>query len=154
MLKSHMPIKNKTLTVYLALLLGSLGAHRLYLKGWRDVGFWLHAVATAIGFVGFRRAFALGQDDQLSWLLAPFLGFSLFAACLAAIVYGLMPEIKWNKAYNEEARTSPAGYGLAGSTSGTTIFAVILALLLGATALMSAIAFTGQRYFEHAMKAV
>jgi hypothetical protein len=31
---------------------------------------------------------------------------------------------------------------------------VILALLLGTTALMSAIAFTGQRFFEYSLKAV
>ena len=134
-------MKNKTLTVYLALFLGSLGAHRLYLKGWRDFGFWLHLVATALGLIGFRRAFALGQDDQLSWALAPFLGISLFAACLAAIVYGLMQEAKWHKAYKGD-----------GASSGTTVFGVILALLLGATALMSAIAFAGQRYFEYALK--
>ena len=138
-----MHTKNKTLTVYLALLLGVLGVHRLYLKGWRDIGFWLHMLATGLGLIGLRRAFVLGQDDQLSWLLMPFFGFSLFAACLAAIVYGLMLEAKWNQAYKGD-----------GSTSGTTIFGVILSLLLGATALMSAIAFTGQRYFEHAMKNV
>lgn len=147
-------MKNKTLTVYLALLLGVFGIHRLYLKNWRDIGFWLHILATGLGLVGLRRAFALGQDDQLSWLLTPFLGFSLFAACLASIVYGLMPEAKWHKAYNPDISASHAGYGLAGGSSGTTIFGVILSLLLGATALMSAIAFAGQRYFESALKAV
>ncbi len=136
-----MNLKNKTLTVYLALFFGIFGAHRLYLKGWLDVGFWLHLVATALGMIGFRRAFALGQDDKLSWALAPFLGMSLFAACLAAIVYGLMQEAKWHKAYKGD-----------GVSSGTTVFGVILALLLGATALMSAIAFAGQRYFEYALK--
>ncbi len=147
-------MKNKTLTVYLALFLGVLGLHRLYLKGWRDIGVWLHLLATGIGLIGLRRAFAVGQDDQLSWLLAPFFGFSLFAACLAAIVYGLMLEDKWNKAYNNKISASHTGYGLAGGTSGATIFGVILALLIGATALMSAIAFTGQRYFEHGLKVV
>ncbi len=146
-------MKNKTFTVYLALCLGLFGAHRLYLKGWRDLGLWLHFIATALGFIGLRRAFAIGQDDQLSWLLAPFLGVSLFAACIAAIIYGLMLEAKWNKAYNSDASTSPTGFGLAGGTSGITIFGVILALLIGATALMSAIAFAGQRYFEYAARA-
>ena len=147
-------MKNKTLTVYLALFIGVFGIHRLYLKNWRDIGLWLHILATGFGLVGLRRAFALGQDDQLSWLLTPFLGFSLFAACLASIVYGLMPQAKWNQAYNPDACASDTGYGLAGSTSGTTIFGVVLSLLLGATALMSAIAFAGQRYFESALKAI
>lgn len=145
-------MKNKTLTVYLALFLGLFGVYRLYLKGWRDTWFWLHLLATSLGLIGLRRAFAIGQDDQLSWVLAPFLGFSLFAACLAAIIYGLMLEAKWNKAYNSNAPASHAECGLAGITSGTTIFGVILALLLGATALMSAIAFTGQRFFEYSLK--
>ena len=134
-------MKNKTLTVYLALFFGAYGVHRFYLKGWRDLWAWLHVLATSVGLIGLRRAFALGQDDHLSWGLVPFLGFSLFTACLAAIIFGLMPEAKWNKAYEGD-----------GSTSGTTIFGVVLSLLLGATALMSAIAFTGQRYFEYAIK--
>lgn len=148
-----MHTKNKTLTVYLALFLGVFGAHRFYLKGLSDLWGWLQAVVTGIGLVGMRRVWVLGTDDRLAWTLVPFFGFSLFAACLAAIIYGLMLEAKWNQAYNKEAFASPAGCGLAGSTSGATIFGVILALLLGATALMSAIAFTGQRYFEYALKA-
>ena len=145
-----MQIKNKTLTVYLALLCGTLGAHRFYLKGFSDVWGWLQLTASAIGFVGMRRVFALGQDDQLAWALVPFFGFSLFAAGLAAIVIGLTDRAKLNAAYNP----SESEGHTAGASSGMTIFGVIMALLLGATALMSSIAFTGQRYFEHAMKAV
>ncbi len=147
-------MKNKTLTVYLALFLGVLGAHRFYLKGFRDVGGWLQIIVSAIGFVGMRRIWALGQDDHLSWVLVPFFGLSLFAACLAAIIHGLMLEAKWNKAYNGNISASLTGYTLAGSTSGTTIFGVILSLLLGATALMSSIAFTGQRFFEYSLKSI
>ena len=147
-------MKNKTATVYLALLLGSYGVHRLYLKGWRDLGVWLHVLATSLGLMGLRRAWVLGQDDRLAWIFVPLLGLSLFAACLAAIVYGLASEASWNKAYNESLSESHSTGGLAGRTSGLTIFGVILALLLGATALMSVIAFTGQRYFEATIKAV
>jgi hypothetical protein len=81
-------------------------------------------------------------------VLVPFWGASLAAACLAAIVFGLMDKAKWNTAYNPTAPSDTA----AGNSSGLGIFAVILALLLGATALMSVIAFTGQRYFEYALK--
>ncbi len=141
-------MKNKTLTVYLALFLGVLGAHRFYLKGFRDVGGWLQIIVSAIGFVGMRRIWALGQDDQLAWTLVPFFGFSLFAAGLAAIVAGLTDQAKWNKAYNpNHSADHPAGAG-----TGMTIFGVIMALLLGATALMSSIAFTGQRFFEYSLK--
>lgn len=149
-----MKLKNKTLATYLALFLGVGGIHRFYLKGFSDVWGWLQAVLTAIGLVGMRRIWVLGQDDQLAWLLVPLFGFSLFAASLTAIVYGLMPEAKWNAAYNEHRLADQASCGLAGQSSGLTIFAVIMALLLGATALMSAIAYAGQRYFETVLKAV
>jgi len=143
-------MKNKTLAAYLALFLGLFGAHRFYLKDWRDLWGWLHIVATAIGLVGMRRTWALGQDDPLAWLLMPLLGLSIFSACLAAMIYGLASQARWNGAYNPDAPDNAR----AGGTSGMTIFAVILALLLGATALMSAIAFAGQRYFEYSLKSV
>jgi TM2 domain-containing membrane protein YozV len=145
-----MSIKNKTTATYLALFLGLFGAHRFYLKGFSDIWGWLQIVVSVIGLVGMRRVWALGQDDQLAWALVPFFGFSLFAAGLAAIVIGLTDKAKWNAAYNPSESEGHA----AGASSGVTIFGVIMALLLGATALMSSIAFTGQRYFEHAMKAV
>ena len=143
-----MNLKNKTLTAYLALLFGTLGAHRFYLKGLADKWGWLHALASGIGLYGIRRMVTLGQDDRLAWLLMPFWGASLAAACLSAIVFGLMDKAKWNAAYNP---TAPSDAD-AGNSSGLGIFAVILALLLGATALMSVIAFTGQRYFEYVLK--
>jgi hypothetical protein len=145
-----MPTKNKTLTAYLALLFGTLGAHRFYLKGLADKWGWLQILASGIGLYGIRRMMALGQDDRLAWLLMPFWGASLAAACLSAIVFGLMDKAKWNAAYNPTAPSDNA----AGNSSGFGIFAVILALLLGATALMSVIAFTGQRYFEYLLKSV
>jgi TM2 domain-containing membrane protein YozV len=149
-----MALKHKTLSTYLALFLGTLGAHRFYLRGFGDIWGWLQASVTALGLIGMRRIWVLGQDDQLAWVLVPLFGFSLFAACLAAIVFGLMQEAKWNAAYNEHRLEDQSPCGLAGSSTGTTIFGVILALLLGTTALMSAIAFTGQRFFEYSLKAV
>lgn len=141
-------MKNKTTTTYLALLIGIFGAHRFYLKGFRDGWGWLQVVVTAMGLVGMRRIWMLGQDDKLAWMLVPLFGFSLFAACLAAIVFGLMQEAKWNVAYNAQTLEGHT----AGGTSGVTIFGVILALLLGTTALMSAIAYSGQKYFEASIK--
>ena len=143
-----MRLKNKTIATYFALILGVFGMHRFYLKGWGDKWGWLQLTISAIGLVGMRRIWALGQDDRLAWALVPFFGFSLFAACLAAIVLGLMPEAKWNKAYNEETLESHS----AGGTSGVTIFGVIFALLSGTTALMSTIAYSGQKYFEMVLK--
>ncbi len=144
-----MNLKNKTLTAYLALLLGALGVHRFYLKGLADKWGWLHLFASSMGLYGVRRVLAFGQDDRLAWVLVPFWGASLAAACLAAIVCGLMDKAKWNATYNPAASSEAAS----GNSSGLGIFAAILALLLGATALMSVIAYTGQRYFESALKA-
>ncbi len=141
-------MKNKTLAAYLALLFGCIGTHRFYLKGLADKWGWLHLLASSIGLYGIRRVMVFGQDDRLAWVLVPFFGASLAAACLAAIVFGLMDKTKWNAAYNPSASSEAT----AGNSSGLGIFAVILALLLGATALISAIAFTGQRYFEATLK--
>jgi hypothetical protein len=143
-----MNLKNKTLTTYLALLFGMLGAHRFYLKGLADKWGWLHILASGIGLYGVRRVMVFGQDDRLAWVLVPFWGASLAAACLAAIIFGLMEKTKWNAAYNPSVSSDAS----AGNSTGLGIFAVILALLLGATALMSVIAFTGQRYFEATLK--
>jgi TM2 domain-containing membrane protein YozV len=142
-------LKNKTITTYLALLIGIFGVHRFYLRGLGDKWGWLQLIVTLIGLVGMRRIWVLGQDDRLAWALVPLVGFSLFAACLAAIVFGLTSQAKWNAAYNQETPEDHA----AGGSSGVTIFGVIMALLLGTTALMSAIAFTGQRFFEAMLKA-
>ncbi len=143
-------MKIKTVAAYLALLFGALGAHRFYLKGISDKWGWLHLVASVIGLVGVRRIMALGQDDRLSWLLTPFLGASLAAACLSAIVFGLMDKAKWNALYNPATSSDNA----AGNSSGLGVLAVILALLIGATALMSVVAFGSQRYFEYTLKAI
>jgi TM2 domain len=148
-----MKFKHKTTATYLALFFGTLGAHRFYLKGLGDKWGWLQLGVTAIGIVGIRRIWVLGHDDRLAWALVPLVGFSLFAACLAAIVFGLASEAKWHAAYNQETPENHASGGSSGATSGLTIFGVIMALLLGTTALMSAIAFTGQRFFEAMLKA-
>jgi len=61
---------------------------------------------------------------------------------LQAIVYGLMPDEAWHQRHNGgQARgLPPSGWA--------AIIGVILALLVGATVLMSTIAFSGQRFFE------
>ena len=69
--------RNKTLAVWLALLGGSLGLHRFYLRGWGDWIGWLHPIAAALGWMGVERVQQYGQDDHLSWVLIPFLGLSI-----------------------------------------------------------------------------
>jgi len=132
--------KSKTLATWIAVLGGTLGLHRFYLRGFGDLLGWLHAVPTLAGLVGVLRMRALGQDDRLSWVLIPILGLMIAQAMLHAIVYGLMPDDKW------DARHNP---GQSGTVTGwAPIFGVIAALLIGATVLMGTIAFSGQKIFE------
>jgi hypothetical protein len=135
-----MHYKSKTLATWLALLGGSLGLHRLYLHGGRDVWAWLHPWPTLIGLVGVRRMLDLGQDDRLAWLLLPLLGLMLAQAALCAIVYGLTPDERWDARHNADEPVHPTAWG--------PVLGVIAALMIGATALMATIAFSGQRYFE------
>ena len=133
--------RSKLIATWAALIGGSLGLHRFYLHGWRDVWGWCSVPPTMLGLVGLQRARQIGLDDHMSWLLLPLLGLTLAAAMLAAIVYGLTPDDQWN------ARFSPAG--AASRTGGLTILGVILALALGAAALMATVAFSAQRFFEY-----
>src|SRR4051812_46917617 len=102
--------KSKTTATWLALLGGGFGLHRFYLFGLRDALGWLWMLPTALGAHGFWRAMHFGQDDQLAWLLVPLLGASLASGMLAAIVYGLMPDEKWNARFNPEGRQHVAGW--------------------------------------------
>lgn len=136
--------KNKTLTATLAFIFGQLGLHRFYLFGMKDRWAWLHPVVAAIGWLGVYRVLVYGQDDQLAWLLIPLLGFILAGTALTAICYALTDSEKWNARYNPTDLQAAAGH-----TSWLTIFVVVFALLFGAIALMSSIAFSFQRYFEY-----
>ena len=138
------PIKNKTLAVWLTLLTGPAGLHRLYLFGRFDGLSALQLIPTLIGACGVLRAREIGLDDHASWVLIPWIGFSVAASSLNAIVYGLMEAEKWNQRFNSEQAQSEAG-----NTGWLTIGGVVAALLLGATVLLSSIAFSFQRYFEY-----
>jgi len=137
-------MKNKTLAAWLTFLGGPLGLHRFYLFGLSDVWGWLLPLPTALGIYGMNRALTYGQDDSLSWVLIPFLGFTVAGCALNAIVYGLKSPEQWNAQFNPEADDNAA----AGQTQWLTIGAVALSLLLGTTVLMSSIVFSFQRYFE------
>jgi hypothetical protein len=138
-------MKNKTLAAWLTLFGGPLGLHRFYLRGLGDSLGWLLPIPTALGLYGIERVKQFGLDDQFSWLLIPLLGFTVAGCALTAIVYGLMTPERWNAKFNPSAQADDAS----GQTQWLTIGAVVLSLLLGATALMSSIVFSFQRYFEY-----
>lgn len=133
------PPKSKTLATWLALLLGSLGIHRFYLYGWRDKLGWLHPLPTLLGVAGAIRMDRLGQDDHAAWLLIPLLGLMLTISMLTAIVYGLTPDDKWAARHGQPLR--PTGWG--------PVIGVVIALLVGGTVLMGAIAFGGEKFFVY-----
>jgi hypothetical protein len=137
-------MKNKTFTVWLILLLGSLGLQRLYLAGRYDRWAWLTLLPSLVGWYGVVRARTLGLDDLWSWALIPFGGFTLAASALLAIRYGLMEAAAWNARFNPQADPQDA----AGQTHGLTVLGLGAALMFGTTVLMATIAFSFQRYFE------
>jgi len=132
--------RSKTLATWLAVLGGTLGLHRLYLKGPADVWAWLHLLPTALGLAGVIRMRNLGQDDMVAWLLIPVLGLMISLGMLCAIVYGLTPDEKW------DARRNPGHTPV--HTAWGPVLGVITALLLGAAVLMGTIAFGIQKLFE------
>ena len=131
-------MRSKTIAVWLALLGGTLGLHRLYLKGLGNIPAWLHLLPTSLGVFGLERFMVLGQDDHLAWLLMPLLGLMIAQAMLHAIVYGLTPDERWAERFAQPVQAS--GWG--------AVLGVIAALLVGATVLMSSIAFGVQKFFE------
>lgn len=143
-------MKNKTIAAWLALIGGPLGLHRFYLFGVGDLLGWLLPLPTALGLYGIERAQQNGLDDLWSWLLIPLLGFTVAGCALTAIVYGLMTPEKWNDHYNPSATPEAAP----GHTNWFTIGAMVLALLVGTTVLLSSIAFSFQRYFEYQVEEV
>jgi TM2 domain len=138
-------MKSKTTAAWLAFVGGALGAHRFYLHGARSRLAWLLPIPTGLGTWGIWRARTYGLDDMLSWVLIPFLGFTLAACALNAIVFGLSSPEDWNQKYNPGAPPEhPSGH-----THWGTIGAIVLSLLIGTTILMSSIVFSFQRYFEY-----
>ena len=135
-------MKSKTAAAWLAFLGGPLGLHRFYLHGLRDAAGWFLPLPTLLGAYGIDRVLKYGQDDRLSWALVPLLGFTIAACCLTGIVYGLMTREAWNARFNGGADSD------AGGTRWSTVFAIALALMVGAGVLMASIAFSFQRYFE------
>ena len=133
--------KSKTLATWLALVGGSVGLHRFYLHGFRDIWGWAAVVPTMVGLYGVQRMRHLGVDDHLAWALIPLLGASLSIAMLAAIVLGLMPDEKWNARFNPQGPEHRMNWA--------TVIGVATALIVGGGVLMATIAFSAQRYFEY-----
>lgn len=132
--------RSKTLAAWLALLLGGLGVHRLYLYGFRDKWAWLFPLPTALGLLGVQRMRDLGQDDLLAWALIPIGGVTLSIALLTAIIYALTPDERWHQRFNPQLPAMASGWA--------AVIAAVLALFFGGLTLMGSIAFGAQKFFE------
>jgi hypothetical protein len=149
-------VPSKTLATWIAIVGGSLGLHHFYLHGTRTVAGWLYPLPTIVGLVGVFRMREHGVDDRLSWLLIPWLGLTISAAMLCAIVIGLTSDAAWARRH-AGAGPMPAGQeeddddqpppGLV-QTGWGPVLGVILALMIGGGVLMGTIAFTVQKLFE------
>lgn len=137
-------MKNKTLAVWLCFVAGPLGLHRFYLRGAADLLGWALPIPTALGLYGVQRMHQVGVDDGLSWALIPILGVVIAACALTAIIYGLMTPEAWNARFNGGADADRAG-----TTNWLTIGAVVLALMLGATALIASLSVAFEGYFKY-----
>lgn len=132
--------RHKAVATWLALLVGVFGLHRFYLHGPRDLWAWAFPLPTLLGLLGLQRMDTLGQDDRLAWALIPLLGISLVAALLGGIVYGLMPDERWNERFNAGRPASSGGW--------PAVIGVVLCVFIGGTAMMATVAFSAQRFFE------
>jgi len=132
--------RSKTVATWAAALGGTLGAHRFYLHGWRDLPGWLHWPPTLLGLAGVLRMRHIALDDTVGSLLMPVLGLMISMAMLCAIVYGLTPDDKWHARWNPGLPQRSSGW--------IAVLGVIAALMVGAAVLMGTVAFSVQHYFE------
>jgi TM2 domain-containing membrane protein YozV len=133
--------KSKTLTAALAFLFGWAGLHRFYLRGAGDRYGWLHVIGSALGVVGAWLMWTSERASLAGWILSVIGCVSVLAGFLAAIVYGLRPDERWDAKFNPDTtRRSQSGW--------TVVLIVIFSLFIGTGYLMSGLAFTFQTYFE------
>ncbi|MDT6960892.1 MULTISPECIES: TM2 domain-containing protein [unclassified Cupriavidus] len=137
--------KSKLATVALAFLLGSLGAHRFYLKGARDLAGWAHLLATTAGALGVASLILGVGSTPLNWTFAVAGGASVIGAFLTAIVFGLRPDDKWDQRYNAHGQPTRSGWPV--------VILVILSLMIGTGLLMAGLAISFQTFFESQVEA-
>jgi len=120
--------KNKTFATLLAAAGGGIGLHRFYLRGLSDKWGWLHAVS----LLGCAAVFALWPKADPYFLLLPLI-LSILVGTLEALVLGLMPDEKWDAAFN-------ACSGKQSDSSWPLAMVLVATLMFGAFGLIATIA--------------
>lgn len=87
--------KNKTLAALLCFFVGAVGLHRFYLRGLGDGWGWLHFASLPASTV----LVSTYPDLPLLLTAAP-LVLSALVASIETFVIGLMPDEKWDAAWN------------------------------------------------------
>ncbi len=137
--------KSKLITVALAFLFGTVGLHRFYLGGLRDKFAWAHLLAAIAGAIGVMSMQTGAGAPALNWAFAVAGGTSVVSAFLAAIVYGLRPDDKWDARFNPHGAPTRSGWPV--------VILVILSLLIGTGLLMAGLAISFQTFFESQVEA-
>ena len=119
--------KNKTIAALLAFLLGALGLHRLYLRGWRDPWLWLHLACLPAAWLVATLA---PQADGFYKLLP--ITLSGLAGMLQALILGLTPDEKWDPRHN------PAS-GRQSDTRWPVAVVLVASMMIGAGGLIATI---------------
>ncbi|MES2300117.1 MAG: TM2 domain-containing protein [Pseudomonadota bacterium] len=120
--------KNKTLATLLALVGGVVGAHRFYLGGARDRWGWLHLASVAVAAM----VAVLAPAQNPFFKVLPLL-VSGIAACIEALVIGLLADDKWDAAHN-------AGSGRQSRSSWPLAVLLVATLMGGAVLVIATIA--------------
>ena len=120
--------KNKTVTTFLATVFGSIGIHRFYLHGSKDIFGWLHFASLPISAA----AILLLSNTQPLFAGMLFV-LSIISGFIEALVIGLTPDEKWDAQYNPRSgKTSESHWILA--------LILVLTLGIGATSVIALLA--------------
>jgi hypothetical protein len=128
--------RNKTEAALLAMCAGVCGAHRFYLKGWRDALGWMHLPLFAAGLWGAWRWSVAGFGDAGARLGLPLLGLSIALALFQAVLLALTPDARWDAKWNpDDVGRTRSGWGAIGVISVSLLacaacFMATLALVL------------------------
>jgi len=113
--------KNKALATFLAVILGSVGAHRFYLRGSLDKLGLVHLTALPIA------GLAHGLAPEADWFFRALpLLLSAVVGMIAALVLGVMADEKFDTTYNPHS-------GKQSQSKWYLVLLLVITMLLGMT---------------------